>query len=519
APSLPTAAGVVLHGDLHAKNAMLTGRGSLGFVDLDQAGIGAASADLGSALAALRYHDVVAPTSGPVGAAKRLLEGYETRRPLPPPTELAWYTAAARRAGAASRQPGPPRGARPPRRGADPRPRDPLGGPVVTGTVLFHVQHFLGMGHLIRAFTLAEAMTSRFRVVIVSGGRLPQGVAVPGGVELITLPALGMDDERQLASGDPGRTVEQVLDERRRRLIEIHDRVRPSVVLVELFPFGRKKLAPELVPLIEHARRDPRGPLVVTSIRDLLVTGRMDQRRHDARAADLLERYFDLVLVHSDPGFAVLEDSFSAPSPLGVPVVYTGFVARPESTTASPESVEPGSVVVSAGGGWAGGALMRAAIDAHPVLWKRRRLPMTLIPGPLVDAAARQELDALAESRRGLTVVGSVPDLLVTLRTAAVSISQCGYNTTMDLLRARVPAVLVPFGDERENEQPRRAARLAAHGLATVVRPGSADGPALVAAVERMAGTVPPKVAWSIDGAERATNALDHARFLRRSAS
>lgn len=95
APSLPTAAGVVLHGDLHAKNAMLTGRGSLGFVDLDQAGIGAASADLGSALAALRYHDVVAPTSGPVGAAKRLLEGYETRRPLPPPTELAWYTAAA----------------------------------------------------------------------------------------------------------------------------------------------------------------------------------------------------------------------------------------------------------------------------------------------------------------------------------------------------------------------------------------------------------------------------------------
>jgi len=46
------------------------------------------------------------------------------------------------------------------------------------------------------------------------------------------------------------------------------------------------------------------------------------------------------------------------------------------------------------------------------------------------------------------------------------SVSQAGYNTILNILAARVPAVVVPFASERETEQAAlRAERLAARGF------------------------------------------------------
>lgn len=44
---------------------------------------------------------------------------------------------------------------------------------------------------------------------------------------------------------------------------------------------------------------------------------------------------------------------------------------------------------------------------------------------------------------------------------AGLSISQAGYNTVMDLMRAGCPALVVPFAAEGETEQQRRAEKLA----------------------------------------------------------
>ncbi|MGI9407639.1 MAG: glycosyltransferase, partial [Hyphomicrobiaceae bacterium] len=45
------------------------------------------------------------------------------------------------------------------------------------------------------------------------------------------------------------------------------------------------------------------------------------------------------------------------------------------------------------------------------------------------------------------------------LACAALSISQAGYNTVMDLLVARCPAIIVPFATGGETEQTFRAKR------------------------------------------------------------
>ena len=84
--------------------------------------------------------------------------------------------------------------------------------------------------------------------------------------------------------------------------------MQPAVVLVELFPFGRAKFARELVPLLEAARAA--GAFTACSLRDILVSGRDDQRALDDRARALADAHLDAVLVHCDPRFARLEETF-----------------------------------------------------------------------------------------------------------------------------------------------------------------------------------------------------------------
>src|SRR5262249_37663293 len=62
-------------------------------------------------------------------------------------------------------------------------------------------------------------------------------------------------------------------------------------------------------------------------------------------------------------------------------------------------------------------------------------------------------------------IVHAVPDLAQELRTARASISQCGYNTALDIVRTRVPALVVPYATPEEDEQTRRARRLQSLGL------------------------------------------------------
>lgn len=94
-----------------------------------------------------------------------------------------------------------------------------------------------------------------------------------------------------------------------------------------------------------------------------MVNARKDQSRHDERARWITDRYFDGLLVHADPRFARLEDSFKPRHPLKTPLLYTGFVGPRRTTTA----IKPPrlGVLVSAGGGMVGASLFQAAVQAH----------------------------------------------------------------------------------------------------------------------------------------------------------
>lgn len=364
--------------------------------------------------------------------------------------------------------------------------------------LLLYCQHSVGIGHLMRSLSIAEALGRTFRVVFLNGGVFPPGVPAPRNMEIIDLPPLGLES-RQLVSRSGEEDVERVKALRRAMVLGTFDRVRPAVVLVELFPFGRKKFAFELLPLLKRARRAPSPrPRVWCSVRDILVAARPDQQHHDDRARWLCDRYFDGVLVHADPLLAEFSESFRPSRPMAVPVHYTGFVTRGEP--AAPVTVRGDHVLVSAGGGLAGAPLLRAAVAAHALLPTSDRPPMRVVAGPFLPEPDWQALQATVRFNAAIELVRSVPDLGAEMRRAAVSVSQCGYNTAMDILGARVPALVVPYAEQREDEQTNRARRLAALGLLRVLETGALAPQALAAEIAATAGFRPTASTLALDG-------------------
>lgn len=372
-------------------------------------------------------------------------------------------------------------------------------------TLLFYCQHSLGIGHLTRSFALATALVEHFQVVFLNGGRLPPGLPVPKGIDIIDLPALGMDDGHTVISRDAKHSVAEA-QAQRRALIESAVRLhRPAVVLVELFPFGRKKFAAEILAMIRLARRQPGGPArIACSLRDILVDARPDQQHHDDRARWLTDRYFDVVLVHADPALARLEESFHPRQPMRVPVVYTGYVALTRADQG--DGVRGEHLLVSAGGGIVGNTLFQTALAARALM--RTPMPMRVIAGPFLPEPRWQALQQTADGMAGVELVRQVPDMVAEMRGARASISQYGYNTALDIVVSGVPALVVPYATKTENEQSQRALRLAQMGALQHLGAEALDPPTLATAMDALLSFRPRAAVLNLNGA------LESARQL-----
>ena len=362
------------------------------------------------------------------------------------------------------------------------------------------------MGHLVRSLALADSLADHFRVMLLNGGRMPKGLVIPPGVQVINLPPLGIDETNQLVSHDKRISVERALDRRKKMIRTCFDNLRPAVVVLELFPFGRKKFAVELRPLLEAAHSDDRRSFIVCSLRDIFGSQRVIQQKYDDRAAMMANQFFDLVLVHSDPSFAHFDEFFHPAVPLKVPVIHTGFVV-PRPTAARVE-IGRKRIVVSAGGGIAGEPLLRIAIDALQWLEDDPQTEMKVIAGPFLPDDAWNTLRVLARGRPQLTVVRCVNNLCDEMRGAAVSISQAGYNTCLDVVRAGVPALLVPFVKGNDNEQQKRALRLQKLGAAQVLDQENLNPARLAMAIRELMNRKMTKSQLDFDGAKRSTQII-----------
>ena len=371
--------------------------------------------------------------------------------------------------------------------------------------VLFYVQHLLGIGHLKRAATIARAaQEAGLDVTLVSGGNPVPGLAL-GGARLIQLPALRAADKyfKVLLDESDREWDDAFKDRRRQLLLEALAEIRPHVIVTELFPFGRRQLRGEILALLDAARASSPRPGIACSVRDILVEPPKPERITEM--LDRIETHYDIVMVHGDPDLIPFDATFPPADRIAGKLRYTGYVVD-RAVIGGPDRPGAGEVLVSAGGGAVSETLFRAAMGARH-LTRLADATWRILAGP---AMPEDEFQAIAaDAPDGVVVERARPDFTSLLANCALSISQGGYNTVMEVMAARVRGVIVPYAGGLETEQTLRAGLLREYSALHVVDENDVN-PAMIARAVEAALAGPPAASGKLDtsGAENSARLL-----------
>lgn len=352
---------------------------------------------------------------------------------------------------------------------------------------MFWVQHLLGIGHLKRTATLARAFQrAGMHVTVVSGGHDVPGLDL-GGAKLIQLPPVRAADKYfKILIDETDTEIDDGFRERRRDLLlGAFVDISPDVVMTELFPFGRRQLRLELTALLDAAKAAPRPPLIVSSVRDILV-----EPPKPERVVEMLERietYYDRVLIHGDPTLIPFDETFAHADRISDRVAYTGYVVdTPRKTVGGPGS---GEVIVSAGGGAVSEELFRAAMAARTSTKLAERTWRILVGHALPDDV----FDALCnEAPTGVAVERARADFPTLMANCELSVSQGGYNTVMEMMTAQTRGVIVPYAGGLETEQTLRARLLENRSGIRTIPENTLNAATLAAAIDSAHHAPPP---------------------------
>ncbi|SDN19219.1 Predicted glycosyl transferase [Methylobacterium phyllostachyos] len=374
--------------------------------------------------------------------------------------------------------------------------------------VLIAVTHLLGAGHLTRAAALARAFAAAGHEVMLISGGVPAPLVRLDSVRLVQLPPVHIVGTAfaTLLRPDGEPADADWLMRRRTVMLDAFEGFAPDAVLTELFPFGRRALAAEFMALVEAANARVPRPLILASVRDILVASNRLERIAQAHAR--IATFYDAVLVHGDPSLVPLDASWPLDAVTTGKLRYTGYVD--EGTHPGAATARAG-VLVAAGSGPAGLLLLGAAVEAAR---QRPDLGWRILAGHGVPEAAFAEM---AQGLPGSVLGRTRADYRTLLAGSTVSVSQCGYNTATDLLAGGTPAVVVPFEAGGETEQRLRAERLAARGLARVLPEANLTAVTLLQAVDAQQAAPPPgSHGIDLGGARRSVEIVEALKACRR---
>jgi len=382
--------------------------------------------------------------------------------------------------------------------------------------VLFYCQHVLGMGHLIRSREIVHAL-KEFEVCFLNGGEIVPGFEFAPEIEVVNLPPIKSDAAfKEIQAIDGFQSLAELKKARVRQILAEYARFQPDAVIIELFPFGRRKFAFELIPLLSRIRMEGGKTKVVCSLRDILVSKR-DQARHEDQVCYTMNRYFDLLVIHSDPKFQKLKETFSRMSDLKPPARYSGFVANgisepaatPEPLLKEISDAKVPVILASIGGGRVGIELLECAMAASAEIEATAPHHLLIFTGPYLPEEDYARLEALVAPRPHVTLRRYTTQFLAYMKAAELSISMAGYNTCMNILVTETKSILLPFTGNNNEEQTIRAEKLEALSVATMIRPEDLNPETLAEKMRDALQAAPLGTPLDLDGAKNT------ARFLK----
>ena len=160
--------------------------------------------------------------------------------------------------------------------------------------VLSYTQHLEGLGHFVRSVRIAAGLEQAGLTIDLVMGGVPVKGMVTGGIHVIELPPLkaGPGGFSDLRDGAGERVGPAYKNKRRDQLLGLLESSSPDAIMIEAFPFGRRQMRFELIPLLDAARKRTPRPLIICSVRDILQENKSPDRVEET--LQCLRTYFDL---------------------------------------------------------------------------------------------------------------------------------------------------------------------------------------------------------------------------------
>lgn len=319
--------------------------------------------------------------------------------------------------------------------------------------ILYYCQSLVGVGHLACSLRIINELLQHSQVDLIQGG-LDTGKALkhPGFRNLI-LPTLLHDHESGgFFDPDDQRGIDEVWSARSEAITGFL-RGPYDAIVVEFYPFGRRRFKREIQDLFRMVRESS-GPVpIFTSVREVLVPRALEKER---RMVATVKKHIHTVFIRGDEQVIRFEETFSLAHEIADRLCYTGYISPPPPQF-RPERKK--QILVSQGGGNVGRELLEGAIGAAALMPDYFFL---LATGSRTTPAELDELRATVRSGN-VEITPFLPDFQRHLMESAVSISMGGDNTLLDVISARTPALAYPY--QGNSEQGFRIRKFAETGL------------------------------------------------------
>ena len=309
-----------------------------------------------------------------------------------------------------------------------------------------------GLGNIRRMLAICthlQATIPDLSVLIVSGSPMLHSFRVLPGIDYIKLPCLKRTEEGDLGVRFLDLEVEQVVRLRRELILSTVVSFEPDVVLVDKKPDG---LAKELEPSLRYIRCNLPQARILLVLRDILDAPEVTAAEWVKRGyQNIVQWYYDGVLVLGEQRIFDVCAEYRFSRTLCRKVRYCGYVGRnPPARERAAVRAELGVaerenlVLVTAGGGEDGYALMSTYVQTAEELHRRFSAKSLLVAGPELAPARAGALREAAQRQGGIQVIEFTDDMMSYMNAADVVVSMAGYNTICELLTLHKRAVLVP---------------------------------------------------------------------------
>lgn len=309
-------------------------------------------------------------------------------------------------------------------------------------------QDGLGLGHMRRTSLLAREFldrTPQASVLTVSDSPLGQFFAMAVGHDFLKLPSIRKTGPGIWESVSLSLAFEDVLRLRTQLITSAIDSFDPQVVLVDHMPHGAMG---ELVPALRAVAG--RGIRVVLGLRDILDAPEVVRARWAAEGAyETLDEFYDDILVYGQQDVLDVATEYGWPRSISARASYTGYVCADPAPRVSPNGSGPWQggrtprVLVVAGGGADAYPMFSAVLDAADAAHASTGARFLMVCGPFMPA---DQVRALRRRAAGLPMVELRRKFhgRNKIARADLVVSMAGYNTTVEVLAAGTPALLIP---------------------------------------------------------------------------